>query len=422
MGAGSASVRAVKGHWEDRDNRVRFVDSLAKELGIKKAQDWRGVEKKAIKGRGGAGLLRLYEGHRLGTVFGLLCDTLPGVKEEDILEYRARLPRGYWGSVENRKRFLTEVLAPRLKVGEASDWSSVSSTDVQGAGGATLLQYYGSSMRQMLAELVGEEAAVKERSLPNMHWKSQENRRALVRVLEREHGIREPSDWRRVRNKEVMAQPGGSSLLNRYNGSFWAMLRDTLPEAEAWDEEQCRVMVPRGYWDSMERRRAFFERLAKEKGVRSQDDWARVTTADIVDAGGGGLMGRYGSVQAALEDLYGTEREGEEWDARRCRPTVPGSYWDEESNVAAFIHEIKDKLSVKEKEDWYRVSKRQLHAVKAAGLLQKMTLATALGIAYPNEDWYEEGMNKRDKRSTQRTLFSSISSIFVESAASHTRQ
>jgi len=393
------------------ENRRAFVEKLAEELDIKMAEDWQKVEKQHVKEHGGSGILRHFTDHPLGSVFGMLLDAYPELTEADVFRYRRRLPKGFTADLENRRTVLGQ-LAEGLGVKEAKDWAQVSTQRFQGAGGTTLLQFYDGSMSRLLADLVGEEAAAEgRRSHPQGHWAKVENRREFVGRLEEKFCIVEPRDWRRVKNEDVKQEAGGSSLLAKYNGSFWALLQDTLPESKEWSEEQCRATVSKGYWDSLERRRAFFGRLAEKKGVRTAKDWASVTTADILEEGGGGLLGRYGNIHLALADIYG---EGKDWDVRLCRPSVPGSYWDDDKNVAAFLYEVQKKLSIKSKEDWYRVSRRQLLEHKASGLLSKMTLCQALAIAFPNERWNEDELRIASKRSTQRALFRNIHSIFVE--------
>lgn len=143
----------------------------------------------------------------------------------------------------------------------------------------------------------------------------------------------------------------------------------------------------RGYWDQRETKRAFLDGIAKEFNIKDAKDWRRVGTAAIVQRGGAGLLNKYPSFLAALQDIYPEEA----FDARDCRSAVPNGYWDCRARRKAFFDGVAARHSVRSPEDWKGITTRTIIAMKGAGLLQKFqgSLKNALADAYPGVDWLE---------------------------------
>jgi hypothetical protein len=47
--------------------------------------------------------------------------------------------------------------------------------------------------------------------------------------------------------------------------------------------------VPRGFWNDLKNQRVFFEWLADQLGVKSPEDWYKVTFSDVIAKGGRGV-------------------------------------------------------------------------------------------------------------------------------------
>ena len=65
------------------------------------------------------------------------------------------------------------------------------------------------------------------------YWKDKSNQVNKLKELEQKLGIKEPSDWYRVKTRDVI-NSGGSSLLEQYNSSLSSMLIALYPEVQ-WD-------------------------------------------------------------------------------------------------------------------------------------------------------------------------------------------
>ena len=84
-------------------------------------------------------------------------------------------------------------------------------------------------------------------------------------ALARELSIKEPKDWKRVKMKAMLEREGGRALLARNGNSVFNVIRRAYGDQEwAHDARTCREKLPRGYWDSMERRREFFSEMEEK--------------------------------------------------------------------------------------------------------------------------------------------------------------
>ena len=110
-----------------------------------------------------------------------------------------------------------------------------------------------------------------KRKVPAGFMESAENRRKFMDGLAKKHGVENPFMWRKVTSKHLHAEPGGPSLLARYNSSLLSILSDVYPERK-WSVVECLARPAAEYWDSLENRRLFFERAAERLGVERAED------------------------------------------------------------------------------------------------------------------------------------------------------
>jgi hypothetical protein len=61
-----------------------------------------------------------------------------------------------------------------------------------------------------------------------------------------------------------------------------------------------------GWWGSLDNQKQFFEWAGTQLGVRSIEDWANISSKQVEDLGGSGLLGRYpgNSLVGYLQAVY----------------------------------------------------------------------------------------------------------------------
>lgn len=299
--------RVVDGHWDNRGNRVHFMEGLATALGVEKLEDWKNVGREQVRERGGGGLLAKFD----NSMHRLLADVFPHRSPLEAASCRPRRPQGYWGVAENRRRFLEEVRKEEA-IGEAREWCKVTTRDIRRHGGQALLNYHNGSLRAALAEAFPLEdwdsvlSGGMGRS--KRHWDSLANQRSFLEDVARRHGVRRPEEWRRVR-REAIVSAGGSALLAKHASVFDA-LSTVFPEHE-WNRVLCRPVVPPGYWDCADNVRGFLELLRSEAHVTSQEDWYRISGEEVGRLHGGSLLKKM-TLLDALRIAY----PGQRWEER----------------------------------------------------------------------------------------------------------
>lgn len=170
---------------------------------------------------------------------------------------------------------------------------------------------------------------------------------------------------------------------------------------------------PPGLWDTAEHRRRFLDTVAAACGVRSARDWKRVTTAEVVAAGGSGLLNKYPSLAAALADVYGGAATEAELRELQERQRVRRGHWEEEEHVRSFARELARDLDLRCTEDWYRVTRCQV-AARAGGwsLLQARGLEGLLAAAHPGHRWSRRRLALPFKRAQQAAVCRMLRQLF----------
>ena len=139
-------------------------------------------------------------------------------------------------------------------------------------------------------------------------------------------------------------------------------------------------------------RKKFLSELSKKMKLKKQEDWYRVTSRDITSAGmsiltllilimykgGSYLLIKFfkGSPSQMITKLM----PHLSWDYSKFSQ-VPQSHWDSKENHTKFIEDLSKKLGIKEMEDWYQVTYKD---IKSAG----MSILTLLTLTMHKGRWY----------------------------------
>ena len=131
--------------WRKKVNRIRYMDWLAKELKIRRPEDWYRVTRKDFYEHDGAVFLKNYR------------ESSP---QEALREYMSkykwcpwlftRVPNGYWEEPKNQIVYI-KWLGSTLGYKKQADWYQLTREDVKASGGGALLSmYFNNSILHML--------------------------------------------------------------------------------------------------------------------------------------------------------------------------------------------------------------------------------------------------------------------------------
>src|SRR5690606_34999934 len=125
--------------------------------------------------------------------------------------------------------------------------------------------------------------------------------------------------------------------------------------------------VPKGYWDTMENQRLFFDWLADELCIMDNTNWFQVKKDAIMSSHGAGLIKhKYGgSLIRALKEIYPDMRlHSSRFDRE------PSEFWETISNQRIYFDYIAEMMQIKVIEDWYGVQLSNIKEESAIGCIK----------------------------------------------------
>jgi len=146
------------------------------------------------------------------------------------------------------------------------------------------------------------------------------------------------------------------------------------------------LRVFRKSWKDIKKQKAFLDVLSLDLGLRTLDDWYRVSNHMVRIRGGSTLLSAYyrDSLADALRSVY----PHHSWCPWRFSH-VPRNTWKHTWSQRLFFDELSLKLSIRSPEDWYLAKVQDLESSGASGILQRYrhSLLMTLRVLYPEISW-----------------------------------
>jgi hypothetical protein len=140
------------------------------------------------------------------------------------------------------------------------------------------------------------------RQVPRHFWSKADNRANFVKWVGVQKGYNTLEDWYAM-TKEQFEELGGRSVLYAYKDSVSRTLKATFPDHE-WQEWRFPA-APNAFWESVANRRRFMDWASVQLGVKSMEDWERITIDQISKVGGRTMLHYHNnSLATCLADLY----------------------------------------------------------------------------------------------------------------------
>lgn len=275
-------------------------------------------------------------------------------------------PRNYWTNPQNIKEFLHQVnTIYNLKSTE--DWDKITTKDIVNAGGGRLLKIFPLFELKCIycPELSKFSNVAKNKPKPPGYWEKDEN---IKKFIEKIIDSKFPGDT--ISRKDIISL-GGSYLLHKYS------LHQIREMILSFDDNNItngdnnivnktknnnltnKQRKPHGFWKSLNNIREFLQNI--------NQDLDKVTKEQIKKAGGNALFATY-----SLYELKCIAK-GENLPVKKRTIRYPG-YWEKEENIINFLIQVKNKLGIKNVEDWDAVTAKQIIKLGGGSLLTKFTL------------------------------------------------
>jgi hypothetical protein len=262
--------RLPNNYWQ-KDTLKEYFELVSERVGVKKEEDWYKVTHQQFKRIGGLAESIL---HKYGSLVNALKVVYPQLEVTDF----EKLPKRYFESEENQRRFLTRF-AKKYKVEMVEDWLRIRTVMIKREGGTMLLQRYNDNLFDCLSSLYpgilmhlnvpfgdygienGMNVMEREKwegktsnplveisklSLKSKKrfWREKVNQRNLIGYIVETFGVREKKDWYRlsvVQLREYIGTPLIMSGQNqrdkqfkRYGCDIQSILEVCYPE-ESWE-------------------------------------------------------------------------------------------------------------------------------------------------------------------------------------------
>jgi hypothetical protein len=157
---------------------------------------------------------------------------------------------------------------------------------------------------------------------------------------------------------------GNGFITLKYKSSVSAAIMTLFPE-HPWQLWRFTAL-PLGFWSNVTHQRQYFDEFMKRNGITQLEDMYNVTTSEIAQQGGSGLLRgvHNNSLWAALKAAY-PEHEWRPWRFR----TAPMGFWQQRENQQWFMECLCADLGITTTEQRERITREDIQRYGGAGLL-----------------------------------------------------
>eukprot|EP00026_Physarum_polycephalum_P001966 Phypoly_transcript_01970.p1 GENE.Phypoly_transcript_01970~~Phypoly_transcript_01970.p1 ORF type:complete len:954 (+),score=99.16 Phypoly_transcript_01970:90-2951(+) len=208
------------------NNRKRsFFERYAKvkQFDPRIPDNWYSVKKEDFAAaKGVTSILAQYK----GSIFAALLNLFPDVNWQ-VNKFQ-HLPKTFWSEVKNRKIFFTHFAAEKgFDPTRGKNWLAVRQKDILAMrGGQRILSFHDGSLAKALADLFPDV------EFHSAYYKEPKNCRAFFADFATLHGFEPlvPDHWYKIKHRDILVAPGGTSVLSHYGGSHKSALMRVFPE------------------------------------------------------------------------------------------------------------------------------------------------------------------------------------------------
>jgi hypothetical protein len=211
-------------------------------------------------------------------------------------------------------------LAEELGVEVQEDWYKFSTDDVRKKCGRGMLSNYRTSFMRAVSSLYPEFDWEIWR-FQRVRWVDSSHHRKYFDWVAEDFGVEMAEDWYKISLSDILHRDG-AGIINIYGNSHSKALKNIYPEFD-WEEWRFKN-TPRHFWSKLENQRRFFDYVAVQLGIETQEEWYNYVRRNIVVHGGWQLIDlNDDSIITALATAY-SEFHWLEWKF----PNVHFGYWD----------------------------------------------------------------------------------------------
>ena len=348
--------KVSKGHWEDKNNVLKFLDNFKIHYNLNTAKDWNSITQMQIRSFGGIGLLHKY------SMFDLKCLGFPEGKDTFDTEYK---PSGYWENHQNIIQFL-DKLKNIYNLRTFNDWNSLTAKLIKLNGGSTLLNKISLYELKCIGFPDGKSKFDKRiKYKPSGFWNDEKNVKEFLYKIKEIENFQTPEDWNSLSYKHIQSN-GGYGLLNKY--SLFELKCIAYPEGKLTFDKPLQYTTHK-FWENKVNVKNFLETIKEKYNLHTPEDWSSLTYKQIQSTGVQGLLNKYSLFELKCIACP----EGKEIFDKPVE-SKPSGYWNNYQNILRFLDEIKEIYSLNTQEDWNLITRNQIQSHGGGSLFKKYSI------------------------------------------------
>ena len=298
-------------------------------------------------------------------------------KEETEKWLKGGKTRGFWHNKENQMKYL-HAFAYVNGITTREEWEKVTREKFEEWGGRRLLREYGSLpslFSSLLSSFSWEDTKMKK---PQNYWKEERNQKRFLQQFAKEMNIKEEMDWNNVKVKDIRKH-GGSGFLFQFNGNLYNAINKLIFNNEQKVEENKEKEL-------QTKEHSLFLHIQHSLAIETEEDWYKVRANQIssLSPSAHRLLLKHRSVHRLVSHFVQYD-----WEKKKfVNGMVEKGHWLILANRISFFNEVYEKLSLKRKEDWYKVKYKEITNLGGKTLFSiYRTLIEALRDTYREEEW-----------------------------------
>lgn len=141
---------------------------------------------------------------------------------------------------------------------------------------------------------------------------------------------------------------------------------------------------PPKYWNDKKNIILFLNQLQQKLELNSEEEWDSITSRQIISNGGFSLIKKY-----SLHELKQMGYPNGNFKVRK-----PTKHWENIENIKLFLQDIKNKLNIKDKNDWNLITKEIIRKHGGASILNNYSVYQLKCLACPEGEHFFSNPNK----------------------------
>lgn len=185
----------------------------------------------------------------------------------------------------------------------------------------------------------------------------------------------------------------GSTLFHKFYGNSFIQAFETSYPFHKWIPWSFEEKVDPKFWDNEKNQRSFMQSVANQFGLKSLEDWYRISPKQLKENGGTTILIKNGRTISKLISTIFKEHTWnallwQEWREKRVKVRKPSMFWNNSNNCRDWFDSFGQKLNFKTMEEWHQVTMADIINKGGSGVFNFYgSIRNTLTEIYPFYSW-----------------------------------